>query len=263
VRKADKTAEAPAATKDVTYDPTKPHIVSGLTLTAPQKRVRPGLVYVTAQLAAPVEARKLLIWEVEAEFADEDVGDSFSWEKRDGGTRLQVSVPDSSGIIVIRCVAIIDGKPTDSEHFAKTVIEVDYAPRKRDNKSAGPVPGKDGKEPPGSETDTGAQKSPVVAIYFVTDPDSNAHVNINTLIGSQGLSNQLRRRGIKRSVFSVNSERGRELANYVRDAGGAPCMILVTESKQVRKVIKLADTTKQSAILAALPSPAADDAAKK
>jgi len=246
--------------------------VPGLELDAPQKRTRPGLAFVNAKVVAKPEAKKVVIlWRVEGIW--EDAQEQTVIEKRDQGKRLQIVIPDVSGVVRISAWAVVDGEPTYGERPAETLIEMNYQPRKNEAEgtgkktSSGGTPGGQSDErrglglsaqarsdPPASAGSTTSPIAPltgagkVTDVYFVIDKSNPEHATVNDLAGSVSLRNRLRATGIKPHAFDRSSAEGQVvidrngLAPYVQDAGGVPCMILVTGDRKVRKAIKCPST---------------------
>ena len=217
--------------------PAKPNVVAGLSLDEPQKKTRPGLAYVTATVAAKDGAKVKIVWDVEAQWADEDA--EWEWEVRDGGRKVQITIPDSSGIVRISAVAVVDGEPT-SDSIAKTVVVVEYTPRAKPAPQPAPQPAP---APPQPKADAPAPKAEAPAasgkptdIYFVIDTDGG-DPNINALVTSQALRNALRKVGLAPHVFDKDSANvGRAgMQKYVEDAGGVPVMVLVTADRKVKR----------------------------
>lgn len=208
-------------------DSSEQNKVTGLELPEPLEKTRPGYAKISAKCDAKCDIR----WDVEAQFDDADV--EFRWELRDEGKSVQVVIPDSSGIIRVTAIAILDGKFT-SQRMAKTYVTVKYTPRsvakEKAITKAVPVAGK------------------VKDAYFIIDPAGDA--NINALVTSSGLRNALRKLGVEGHTFPKDSENAVRFAPYVKDAGGVPAMILVTGEKKVKKAVRVPATSE--AILAAM-----------
>lgn len=166
---------------------------ASLTLSPPRKRTRPGLAFVVATVTMPkADSRVRIVWDVESVFDDDSV--TADWEARDSGRRLQIVIPDCSGIVRVSALAIVDGEPTDDK-LSKTLIEVSYAPRKPPTK---PTP------TPTQVDDKPAVTGKVTDVWFLVDPESG-DPNVNALVASVGLRNKLRAIGVTPHVFEAGS----------------------------------------------------------
>lgn len=215
-------APAPAHTDAPGRMGDKPHMVPGLELTAPVERTRPGVVKITAKVDAKEGQKVVIVWKVEGQF--DDPGVELEYEPRDNNMTMQIVVPDSSGIIRVIAVATVDGKFT-ANRMAETYITIKYTPRNT----------------PAAEAKT-LEKAPVDAngkvtdAYFLVDPGKD--VNVDAMVATVGLLNRLRGAGVTRHVLDVGSEKARRFAPYVKDAGGAPALILLTTEKKVRARVR-------------------------
>lgn len=212
----------------------KTYVVQGLEIDAPQKRTRPGVVRITAKVEAKAEDKVKILWDVTAQFEDEDV--EFEWDKL-SDQKIQVIIPDSKGIISISAWALLNGEPT-SEKPAKTTIDVVYIPRDKTPKSV-KAEGKVAEKIPVKET-----KKPTV--YLVADLDTG-DPNIAALINSSGLRNRLKSKGFgNEDIVPVDTSTGADgklgLISFIDSSGGAPCALVVKGDKVV-KSLKLTKTT--------------------
>ncbi len=213
----------------------KSYSVPGLELDPPAARTRPGLARVNAKVSAKADSKVKIVWDVEASFEDDDV--ELDWEVRENGKSIQVVIPDSSGIVRVTAIAVIDGEPTA---FAKTAISIDYTPRQK--KPLPPVVRPQAQAPP-------AAAGKVVSAVFVVDPEKT-DANLEAVITSQGLANDLRRIGVKRLVLAADSPAiaRMKLDGFLKDVGGVPALLLVTDQGKVRKAVRLAARTTRGQI---------------
>lgn len=225
-------------------DVQKLHVVTGLELTEPQERTKPGIAKVTAKISAKDAKSVEIAWDVSAQFEDADI--EFDYEIRDDGRTVQLVIPDSSGVIQVAAVAVVDGKLTDKRH-AKTYVVVKYTPRgKTVPKVDSPPPEAKQKAQPKVKT-----KGKVASIYIVANSvDDDA--NVTALLGSQGFKNKIKAADIKAHYFSADSADVKALGldRFVKDAGGTPCILYVTARDEVRKAVKLKPDATAESILA-------------
>lgn len=221
--------------------PPKPWSVPGLTLSEPQVRTKPGFCKVTAKATG---TKVKIKWRVRAQFEDSDV--EFDYEVRDGGTSVQVVIPDSRGVIEVAALAVIDGEPTD---FCETTVTVDYKPRQP--KEPPPVatarpPAKDGQKPEAAQG-----RAAVRYVFFVQAGPEEPDPDVKALVNSVRLKNELKKLGVTPELVVADSDsyRKRGLADAVKRAGGAPCVVYVTEDWLVRKYAKLTAQTKPEDVL--------------
>lgn len=224
-------------------EPAKLHSVTGLEIDAPQKRTRPGLVKISAKVATAKDGQKVkILWDVSAQFEDADV--DFDWEAR-SATQIQVIIPDTKGVILVTAWALIDGEPT-SDKPAKTLIEVDYTPKRGGQPLPNPDRAPEAKKQPvaKAETKSKAKAGPPV-VYLVADLDKGDD-NVVAFIGSSGLKNRLLAAGVAgKDVVPVDTSAGgvarHGIQGFVDEAGGAPCAIVVRG--ETAKGMKLTSST--------------------
>ncbi len=227
----------------VKRDPTKPWLTPGLELSAPQKRTRPGLAFITAKVDAPPDAKVEMLWKVESSWEDEGLVSEVVIEKRDGARRIQIVIPDGNGTVRAFAWAIISGKAT-SEDAAETSIEMTYAPR------SGGLAGKETRgtgTPPEVKPSSPSAPAPsaprvdvnkVVDVYFVIDVDKG-DATVNALVGTVGMRNRLRALGITPHTIDAPSAEGRaaierlKIQTMINDAGGVPALIAVNANRKV------------------------------
>lgn len=215
-------------------DPAKPHSVVGLELTPPVVRTRPGVVVVRASVTVKGDKTKV-VWDVEAQFED-DVGEEFEWEVRDGGRAVQVVIPDSKGLVRVTALAIVDGEPT-SERPAKTYIDIDYKPREKKLGKAEQPKQDDG---PKLEKAKGVARAPIRDVYLVVDQD-RGDVNVNAKITSPALKNKMKADGLVEAklLWADSPDVARAgLTRAVAGAGGPTCVVVVTTENKVRKAFR-------------------------
>ncbi len=219
--------------------PRKPNVVEGLELTEPVVRTRPGLVKIVAKVTTPKDAKVKVVFDVEAAFDEPNI--EVEYEVRDNGLVVQIVVPDVSGVINVTAVAIVNGEPT-SNRMARTSITIDYRPRTLPKKEEPPPelpqPAKNVKQPAKEQV-----KGKVVRMYFCVDP-IDGDENVNAMITSQRTKNKLRDAGIEGVLVGSDGPNFASYAEYVRNAGGVPCVLYVTAEKKVRKGLKIASDAK-------------------
>jgi hypothetical protein len=224
--------------------PSRPWIVPGLELSEPQVRTKPGFCKVTAKVKDKATKIK---WKVRAQFEDSDV--EFEWEPRDEGKAVQFTIPDSRGVVEVTAVAVIDGEPTD---FAETTVTVEYKPRQ----TKAVKPKEEDKDrpqvlPKEAEPKDGKSGEKAKYVYYVhekgePDPDAKA------LMNGQGLTNKLRAAGVQVVKLEVGTAAYQQsnVDRYVKDAGGAPCVLFVNAKLFIyKKGLKLTAETKADDIV--------------
>ncbi len=224
-----------------------------ITLTAPQKRTRPGLAFVSVTVPGVKDEewnqRVEVVWDVEAQWQVPDVEFSVeagSIEVRDSGRRVQLAIPDSSGVVVVKCVATVDGKFV-SKNLAKTYIEVQYEPRKPTGRveagsaAAAPL--------------AAAPPAKAVTALFIIDP-KHTDPNIEAVLVGEGevpgraLKNRLGKIGVAGKVLNHTGASAQRYRDIIGKAGGVPCMVLVGSDGEAIRAIKVPAAVTLDAIVA-------------
>jgi hypothetical protein len=192
--------------------PARPNVVPGLTLDEPQKLTvgQKSYLKIKAKADGPVT------FDVEAQFEDEGV--NFEWERLDDLTVL-VAVPASKGVIRVAAVAVVALKPTK---FAKTYIEIDgpALPSPSPTKPAQPL----------------APPKPVGPLHAFFILDYSAPSPANALANSKEMRTALNGQSVRAHILSSTSKviEEQDLTQYVRDAGGAPALIITDQNGVVK-----------------------------
>jgi hypothetical protein len=201
-------AETPAMpAADAPAPPVSPSPAT-ITLDAP-KSVPAGSGYfkIHASAAGPVS------FDVEAQFADADA--IFESEQLNASTLL-VGVPASAGVIRVEAAVAVDGK---APVFAKAFIEV-VAPKPKD--------------PPA------APAKPVGKLFAVFVVDKSAASAALSLASNPALLKSVEAGGDALTVLDAKSPAiaAQGLGQFVSDAGGPPCLILMDEQGSVHQAVK-------------------------
>lgn len=225
-----------------------PNVVAGLEIDAPSSRTKPGVVRITAKVDAKETQKVKVLWDVAAQFEDAEETEAFEWEKR-SERQIQVVVPASKGVIAVTAWAVVDGEPTSATP-ARTWVQVSFTQKKEQGAPPPPPDPREGQPQPQRQPkvkDRQPERQPeaeqVKAVYLVADLiDGDA--NLVALISSAGLKNRLRAAGYDRVVVGTEGDLVKKLnlQQFIADAGGAPCALVVSGDK-VKRSSKLTPQT--------------------
>lgn len=227
-----------------------PNVSQGLEIDAPSSRSRPGVVKITAKVEAREGQKVRVLWDVAAQFDDPDDTANFEWEKR-SERQIQVVVPASRGVIAVTAWAVVDGEPTDSKP-ARTWVQVAATQKKEGGQPPPPPPEpKDSeprpqRQPRQKEPEARAEGKSVYLVADLIDGDAN----LVALISSTGLKNRLKAAGYERVVVGTEGDLVKKLnlAQFIADAGGAPCALVVAGDKVKRSARLTPQTTAEDVL---------------